>query len=134
MIFVQGAAQLTQDQVITGTTMTAIDELKCPVKINDKVHFIFRLIFRQNSALDSLKLDLTYPSNPVEISWNTKVQNVLSISNAIAVGTTLPFADISYIALLDGILVNGDNEGFLQPMCASTGILSSISCVMTTVM
>jgi hypothetical protein len=139
MIFVQGAAEVTLDQVISGTTMVPISELGCPVNENDHVNFTFRLLFRQSSALDSIKIDLDYPVSPVEVSWNTKIQNVLPVSNVEAVGTTVPLPDVSYVALIDGILINGDNPGVLQPMCASTGISSAVtirkhSCVMTTVL
>lgn len=127
MIYSQSAKEVLSDQVISGTSMVGITELACAVNASARSYFNFHVLFQQSLLTDSIRMDLSYPSNPVSIVYTVSVPGVASTSNSPGIGTSLAAANTNYLAKIEGSLVNGQNEGILQPQVASTGALSSIT-------
>lgn len=139
MKFSQNAQEVTIDQVISGTTLVGIDELQCKAKPFGRCIFCFYILFQQSSALDSIKVDLAFPANLTSITYNITIPGVPVVSNAIGIGLTLAQANTDFLVTIEGQMVNGATQGFLQPKIASTGALSSVtvkanSCVLMTAM
>lgn len=137
MKFSQNAQEVTADQVIAGTTLVGVTELQCKAKPFGKCVFVFYILFQQSSILDSIKVDLSYPTNTQSITYNITIPGAGLFSNTLGIGLTVAAPNTDYLVTIEGSMVNGPDQGFLQPKCASTGILSSItvranSCVMMT--
>src|ERR1043166_4856595 len=119
-MFAQVALAVTQDQQVTGTNLTGVTELSCPVQPLDKCYFNFFVLFQQS---------LFFPSNPSSIVYNIIIPAASGIADAIlvsanraCVGTGLIAAATDYLAQISGVLINGSNAGILQPQFSSSAL------------
>ncbi len=127
--FSQVALDVGSDQPVTGTNLTAISDLACPVAPQDRCYFDFRILFQQSLLTASMKLDLAFPSSPTSIVYNITMPASSGTSdimvnsvNRMCNGTALIAATSDYLAQITGVLINGSNAGVLQPQFASTGL------------
>jgi hypothetical protein len=128
-MFAQVALSVTQDQQVSGTSLTGITELSCPVQPQDKCYFNFFVLFQQSLLTASMKLDLLFPSSPLSIVYNIIIPAssgiadvILVSSNRACIGGALIAASTDYLAQISGVLINGSNAGILQPQFSSSAL------------
>lgn len=132
--FAQTALDVASDQAVSGTVLTAITDLGCPVAASDRCYFDFYILFQHTLITESLKLDLAFPTSPTNIVYNISIPNavagadaLISSFNRAAVGVLLVSANTDYMAHIHGVLINGANAGILQPKVSSTAGLGTVT-------
>jgi len=130
----QVALDVASDQAVSGTVLTAVTELSCPVAANDRCYFNFYIVFQHTLITESLKLDIGFPTSPASIVYNIVVPNAVAGADAaifsfnrVATGSLLVSANTDYMASISGVLINGSNAGILQPKVSSTAGLGTVT-------
>jgi hypothetical protein len=122
--FYMACAQNSQD--ITNATSTYIDAtgLSIDVDPGDQLTFRFMVLVQQSNALDSIKLNLAIPADPVIMAYDMHLFDRASI-NAEIIGSVMPLANTPFVSWTQGYFENGPNSGKIQMQFAAVSGLGT---------
>ncbi len=117
---------LGSTQTTTSTTLVDCTGLSVSVAANSTYQIEGFILFQSTNATNGVGVSLNGPASPTEIAFNTALarsgSSVVSNAKAYDEFTVMPdvsIANTTYLAVMNGALVNGANAGTLKVRFAS---------------